>query len=117
MRKRNIVKRNIEFDDIIKQGKLYKNRYYAIYIINKKEKFYRFGIAVSKKIGKAVTRNKIKRQIKNIIDKNNIKPVRFDSIIVIRGEIVNLSYKEQENYLIDLLSKINEESKNEKECI
>ena len=68
MKKINIVKKNEDFDYIIKNGKILKNKYFTIYYIPETRDKYRIGITVPKKIGKAVLRNKIKRQIKEIID-------------------------------------------------
>lgn len=113
MKKINIVGSNNEFNEIINIGKVYKNRYYAIYVVNKKSIYYRFGIAVSKKIGNAVVRNKIKRQIKDIIDKSNIKYEFYDCIILTRNAILNLNFQEREKYLIELLVIINKEKCNE----
>ena len=73
-----------------------------------------FGISIPKKIGNAVIRNKNKRQIKNIIDnnKNNIQN-GYNYVIIIRKEILSLSYQEKEQELINLFKKIGE--KNEKQ--
>jgi ribonuclease P protein component len=113
MKKTNIVKSNLDFNNIMKIGKLYKNKYFALYIIKGKEN-HRFGIAVSKGLGKAVNRNKIKRQIKDIIDKINMKYNIFDCIIVARREIVNIEFNERKKFLLDLLIKANKEIEDEK---
>ncbi len=113
MKKINIVKNNIEFNKIINTGKVYKNRYFSIYILEKNKKYYRFGIAVSKKTGNAVTRNKIKRQIRNIISNSNINYDFFDYVIIARKEILNINYQLIEKELLKLLSNINKENYNE----
>ena len=64
MKKINIVKSNEDFNNIIKNGKLLKNKYYVIYYIDKKKDKYRVGISIPKKKRIAKGRNKIKRQIK-----------------------------------------------------
>lgn len=108
MKKINIVKSNIDFSNIMKVGRLYKNKYFALYIIKEKER-YRFGIAVSKGIGTAVVRNKIKRQIKDIIDKSGIDYRPFGCIIVARREILNINFDDKKRYLIELLERSNKE--------
>ena len=113
LKKINIIKKNTEFNSIINEGKPYKNKYYSIYVINKKEKYYRIGIAIPKKTGIAVIRNKIKRQIKDIIDKSSLNNLNFDCIIIVRRNILDLNYEYMKKYLLELLSRINEENKYE----
>ena len=50
-------------------------------------------------------RNKLKRQIKNIIDKNDVQKA-YDYVIIIKKEIINLSYQEKEKELLKLFKKI-----------
>ena len=106
MKKREIIKESSIFDNVIKNGRLIKNRYYNIFYSDNSLDKPLFGFAVGKKIGNAVTRNKNKRQIKAIID-NNIslfkKPCYY--IIMLKKEINELSFQEKEKYLIELLSK------------
>ena len=52
---------------------------------------YQFGITVSNKVGKAVIRNRIKRQIKSIIDKNHYQN-NFKCIIIIKKDILERNY-------------------------
>ena len=116
MKKLNIIKKQSEIDHIIKNGKMYKNRYYFLYnIYNKENKYYRFCICVSKKLGNAVTRNKNKRQVKDIIDKSNLVfPRDNDYVIILRKEINTLSFDDKKKYLLEILCKL-EGEKNEKE--
>ena len=104
MKKKDIIKKSDEFTNIIKKGRKVKNNYYSIYYIeNKKQN--RYGITVPTKPGNAVCRNKLKRQIKNIIDKNDVQKA-YDYVIIIKKEIINLSYQEKEKELLKLFKKI-----------
>lgn len=106
MKKYEIVKKNIEFNDIIKTGRYFKNRYYNIYYKDNGLNFAKFGLAVSKKCGNAVARNKIKRQLRMIIDNNKkLFPIGKNYIIMVRKEIENLSFDEMNEYLTGLLKK------------
>ena len=106
MKKKNVVKSKILFNDIIQNGKRNANKYFVICSVSKNEVSNNFGIAVGKKVGNAVIRNKIKRQLRNIID-NNLKlfPNFHNYIIICKKEILKLSYSEMEKELIKLLNK------------
>ena len=65
MKKKNIVKKNNEFSRIIQNNSAYKCGDYLVFIEKNTNDFYHFGISVSKKIGNAVTRNKIKSESNN----------------------------------------------------
>ncbi len=111
MKKRYIVKSNILFNNIIQKGKQNKNKYFVL-CGEKNNDYNRFGIAVGTKVGNAVKRNKIKRQVRSIID-NNIKlfPKTYNYIIICKKEVLTLSYREMENKLLELIEK---DEKNEK---
>ena len=115
MKKKNIIKESFEFDRIIKNNKSQKYKDYIIYIEYVNSNDYHFGLSVGKKVGNAVTRNKVKRQLKSIIDKNNYKN-GFNCIIIVRKEIIFKSYNEMSNDLNFIIGKLNiiEEEKHEK---
>ena len=98
MRKENIIKESKEFDRIIHNNKSYKYKDYIIYIEYNNDNNYKFGLSVGKKIGNAVRRNKVKRQLKNIIDEKEYKN-GFNCIIIVGIGINQRSFSEmKENY-------------------
>lgn len=105
MKKLNIIKKENEINDIIQTGKKIYNRYYYIYNKeNESNKYYRFCICVSKKLGNAVVRNKNKRQIKDIIDKSNLSFKRdMDYVIILRKDITSLTYDQKRDELLSIL--------------
>lgn len=93
MKKINIVRKNLEIQEIIKKGKKIISPCFVIYYTNNKNKFSRFCISVGKKIGKANERNYYKRVTKNIIDKINVKN-NNDYVIILRNSICKKNYSE-----------------------
>ncbi len=83
MKKKDIVKDNRYFNQIIKEGKSLKNEHYIIYIMKSNLENPKFGFAVGKKIGNAVTRNKVKRRIKNIVTANIQSFTAYNDYIII----------------------------------
>ena len=105
MKKINIVKKNDDFNRIINSCRAYKYKDYVFYIEKNNESIYRFGFSVGKKIGNAVKRNKIKRQIKSIIDKKHYKN-GFNCIIIVRKGIINKSFRDMKDDLFVALDKL-----------
>lgn len=105
MKKINIIKSNEEYNRIIKNIKPYRNKEFLVFFEKIKTDRYRFGFSVSKKIGKAVVRNKIKRQLKNILDQN-IYENNFNCIIMVRKGILDLDFLEISKSLNDILLKL-----------
>lgn len=106
MKKINIIKKSDEINSVISSKNLFKNKYYYIY--NKENNLgkTRFCICVSKKIGNAVTRNKNKRQVKDIIDKSNLMfKSNTDYVIILGREINKIDYETKRKELIELFSK------------
>ena len=115
MKKINVVKSNIEFNEIIQTGKVFKNFYFIIYVRKNDLDKYRFGLTIGKKVCNAVNRNKLKRQIRNMLDNNKKYYSKGkDYIIIIRKSCLDEKFNKLEDNLIYLLRKIEKEIKNEK---
>ena len=105
MKKINIIKDSKDFEKIIKNNKSFRSKYFYIYKQNHEENIYHFGISVGKKIGNAVRRNKVKRQLREIISKNDYQK-NFDCIIIVRREINNADFQEIQEDLNYALKKL-----------
>ncbi len=114
MKKINILKENREFNRIIQNIKPFYFNEYVLYIEKNKDMTYKFGFSVGKKIGNAVTRNKIKRQLKNIV-RENYYSNGFICIIMVRKSILDKSFNEKKEILNKALkkTKLLKEIKNE----
>lgn len=69
---KNTLKRNNEIRYILKKGTFYNSKLLCIYIIKNNRNTNRLGIIVSKKIGKAVKRNMVKRKIREVYRKYSL---------------------------------------------
>ena len=104
-KKINIVKEKKDFDKAFKLRNQIYSKYAYIYIKDNEAANYRFGICVSKKLGNAVTRNLIKRRVKDIIDKSKLHFANKDYIIVLKKSAVSAQYLELKEDLISVLKK------------
>jgi len=104
MKRQEMIKDKSLFNKIIKTGKFTKNSKYIVYSLPNSDPKINFGIAISKKVGNAVTRNHLKRQTRAIIDnKRKLFKNGFNYIIMIRKSCQNSKYSELEQALKDLL--------------
>ena len=106
MKKSEIVKTHQEFNEIIQKGKKEKNAFYNIYIRKSNFKFPRFGIAIGKKLGNAVYRNKRKRQLRNILTtQRNLFQNGHDYIIIMKEKTKEATYQQLKEMLLSLFEK------------
>ena len=109
MKKINVVKSNEEFNMIMNKGKCIKNKYFVLYSMDNNLERYRFGVSVGKKVCNAVNRNKLKRQVRNILDYHkNLYSKSKDYIIIVRKSSLNEEYSILEENLVKLLEKMEE---------
>lgn len=107
MKKQNIVKKSKDYNRIIKKRQGISNKYFIVNKEQNNENIPKFGITFTKNIGNAVTRNKLKRRIKSIIDTNKKSYINNETYIIIaKKTALELNYKELENELINLMEKI-----------
>ena len=95
----------MEFKDVYKLGKNYWNRNLILYVKKNDLNVTRVGYTITKKIGNAVTRNKIRRKMKEIYRLNfyNIKQ-GYDLIFIAKKSIKDISYNELEGSMIHIMS-------------
>jgi len=114
MKKINVVKNSRDFDRIIKDGNVIKNKHYVMYYGNNDLDIYRIGISVGKKIGNAVTRNYYKRVLRNLCDiHKNLYSKGKDYIIIVRKACTELSFNEMEDSLVYLMNRLEKEKRDE----
>ncbi len=108
MKKIEIIKDSREFSYIINNGKNTKNKFFSIYYMKNTDK-NRYGITIPTKTGKAVIRNKLKRQVKSIVDNNKLCiQTPFNYVIIVRKSALDINYITMERELINLLKKTGE---------
>ena len=106
MKRTEMTKPHQEFSEIIRNERYLKNKNFPVYIRKGKYSYPHFGIAVSKKLGNAVNRNKLKRRMRVILDEYKKElPVNEDYIIIMKENTKNLSYQELQESFRDLMKK------------
>ena len=76
------LKTSKDFLEVISKGQKYTKSGLIFYIIKNSSEEIKLGISIKKKTGNAVYRNKLKRQIKNIININLDQLIGFNLVVV-----------------------------------
>ena len=105
----NRLSKEKDFKKTFQKGKSFFTKILGVKILKNNLEASRFGIVVSTKISKkAVQRNKIKRQIREVLRLNldKVKP-GFDVVIITLPAIRDLKYADTEKELLTALKKLN----------
>nr|WGD73169.1 ribonuclease P protein component [Bacillus subtilis] len=106
MKKRNRLKKNEDFQKVFKYGTSVANRQFVLYTLDQPENDeLRVGLSVSKKIGNAVMRNRIKRLIRHTFLEEKERLKEKDYIIIARKPASQLTYEETKKSLQHLFRK------------
>ena len=105
MNKRQRIKKNEEFQKVFKKGKSFANRQFVIYCLKKEDQTaFRIGLSVGKKVGKAVTRNQIKRYIRQtFLELKDDVRQDMDYVIIARNPAATLDFHETKKSLEHVL--------------
>lgn len=95
MEKTTSLKKNYQFRMVYSRGKSVANRHLVVFVLKNRDECNKLGVSVSKKVGKSVVRNRVKRLIKESYRnlENDIK-TGYDIIVIARQPSNIARYKE-----------------------
>ena len=104
MKKSYRVKRRQDFQAIFGQGKSVANKRFVVYSLDEAQKHFRVGLSVSKKLGNAVTRNRVKRKLRHVLMEFAPNLVNQDFVVIARKGVETLDYHEVKQNLEHVLT-------------
>nr|WP_281172490.1 ribonuclease P protein component [Ectobacillus panaciterrae] len=105
MKKTNRIKKNAEFQAVFQKGKSSANRQFVLYCLDKPgQSDFRIGLSVSKKVGNAVTRNHIKRMIRQVFTElKQCIDSEKDFVIIARKPCAEMTYEQVKSSLLHVM--------------
>lgn len=100
------LRKNYEFKYVYNKGRVYSNNLLVLYIAENKDKYNKVGFSVSKKVGKSVIRNKVRRRLKECYRLNSDRIKKgYNMVFISRVRAREASYDEIERSMLHLLKK------------
>lgn len=105
--KKNRLTKREYFDKVYRHGKSTANHQFVLYYKARPEQeTFRLGVSVSKKLGNAVVRNRIRRMLKEIVRLNAARiPGGYDLIIIARKPAAEMDYHDMEKSVLHVLKR------------
>lgn len=97
------LKKNMDFQNVYKNGRSYANKYLVMYVLKNNLEKNRIGISVSKKVGNSVIRHRITRLIRESYRlQENVFNSSLDIVVIARAGAREVGYREIESALLHL---------------
>ena len=104
LRKKEHLTQPEQFDLVFKEGSTQVDRYLVMKARLNQLEFTRYGISVSKRIGGAVVRNRVKRVLREILRLNDLNP-GWDIVVIARSPAASGDYAQLCQSAVNLLSR------------
>lgn len=105
LKKTSRITKNQEFQKILGYRKYVSAPSFSLYYTNRVQDHTRIGISVGKKLGHAVLRNKIKRQVRMMV-RELFEDEKFDCIVLVRLTYLKQDYATNKKDLENTLNKV-----------
>ncbi len=106
MKKLYRIKKNEEFSSLIGQKQSVASDVFVVYFLDRKTGNARVGISVSKKLGNAVVRNRIKRQVREMVRSLiDFEQTPKDFIVIVRKKFLDNAFDVNKKNLEMLIKK------------
>lgn len=93
-----------QYASVYQQGNTYVDSLVVVKVLPNGLNLSRYGFSVTKKVGKAVQRNRLKRLLKEIVRLQLIKP-GWDIVFIARPQAAAIDYHQLEKAVTELLAR------------
>lgn len=111
MEKKISLRKDTDFARVYKKNYAFFNRDFTVLVKNNGLNHPRFGFSISKKIGKATERNKLKRRLREIVRLNYKNLNGVDIVIIPKKHVTEFDYTRLKKTLGHVLNKAFQKNK------
>lgn len=104
MDKRERLRARRDFLAVYRRGRAWTHRFLVLRTLPNDLTHSRYGFVVSKRLGKAVARNRLKRRLREGVRLVTVRP-GWDVVFLARTPAATATYKELREALVDLLTR------------
>ncbi len=99
------IRRRAEYEKVYAGGRKLYGRFMILFYSPRSEPPARFGLAVSRKVGGAVVRNRVKRRLREICRRELVGGAPADFVLTLRREAAGASFEELRAEVVRLSQK------------
>ena len=100
------LKKNQDFQAVMQKKISTSASAFVVYVLRNEQPHARIGLSVTKKLGNAVVRNRIKRQVRMMCDSTFRYEDNLDWVIIIRKPYLTNDYETNQRQLNQLVSQL-----------
>lgn len=102
------LKKDKQFSYVYKKGKKFHTEHLTLFSVESKFRNYLIGYAISKKVGKANKRNKLKRRLKEIIRKSELPKNFHNYVLMAKVGATEINFQDLKSQVEKLFFKASE---------
>ena len=100
------LRTHAQFSRVQSKGRRLGGKFLLLIFAPKSVPGVRHGLTVSKRVGSAVTRNKVKRRLRNILRTQNVSTLAVDLVWIARPDAANAKYADLHAEVYELLERL-----------
>jgi ribonuclease P protein component len=102
------LRKRSEFRQVYEQGRRYHVSLFTVFVLQTAQDTNRLGVTVTKRIGRAVTRNRCKRLVREVFRRNKWRlPGGLDLVVNVKQSMVDSRYADVESDFLKFIQKLN----------